>query len=211
MSDPTTIRRLPERGTRDSETIASILDEGLVCHVGYLAEDGRPVVIPTLYARDGDRLLLHGSNTSGVARAVRRGSPLSVTVTLVDGIVVARSGFHSSANYRSVVVHGTGTILEGPDHARAVDLTVERLIPGRSADIRPHTKSEMKQTTTIALSLETASAKIRIGPPKDDVEDLDSEAWAGVVPLRVVAGTPEPAPDLRDGIDLPDYLDPYRR
>src|SRR3990172_6271641 len=123
-ADKTTIRRLPELAVHDREQIHAILDEGFVCHVAYL-DDDRPVVIPTLYARDGDRVLLHGSHASGLMQAVKRGSPLSIAVTLVDGLVVARSGFESSANYRSVVIHGTGRLLEGDEHVTALDVIVE--------------------------------------------------------------------------------------
>ncbi|HEY6635663.1 MAG TPA: pyridoxamine 5'-phosphate oxidase family protein, partial [Acidimicrobiia bacterium] len=142
MSDKTTIRRLPEREVTDLETIEAILDEGFVCHAAYVI-DSRPVVLPVLYARDGDRLLLHGSNSMGLARAVRAGSPISVAVTHVDGLVVARSSFHSSANYRSVVVHGHGRLLEDEEKARALDLVVDRVIPGRRADIRESTSAEI--------------------------------------------------------------------
>jgi hypothetical protein len=210
MNDKTTIRRLPERAVEDRRVIDSILDEGFVCHVAYIV-GGRPVVIPTLYARDGDRLLLHGSNSMGIARAVRRGSPLSVAVTHVDGLVVARSGFHSSANYRSVVVHGVGRILEGEDHAGALDKIIESVIPGRLADLRPSTRSEIDQTSVIELSLDEVSAKVRTGGPKDDPEDLDSEVWAGILPLHVVAGQPIASDDLTPNIAPPDYLVDYRR
>ena len=135
MSEKTRIRRLPERGVSDRDQINAILDEGFVCHAAYLTE-GRPVIIPTLYARDDDRLLLHGSNVSGLVRAVRAGSPLSVAVTHVDGLVVARSGFHSSANYRSVVVHGRGRLLDGGEQSAALDVLVESLLPGRVEDLR---------------------------------------------------------------------------
>lgn len=209
MSDKTTINRLPERGVHDRDRINAILDDGLVCHVGYVI-DGRPVVIPTLYIRDGDRLLIHGSNTAGMVKAVRQGSPLCVSVTHLDGIVVARSGFHSSANYRSVVVHGTGRILEGEERAEALDVVVDGLIPGRVADVRPPTEAEVKQTSVFELPLDEVSAKVRTGGPQDDPEDLDSAAWAGVVPLSVVAGDPEPSADLRDGIETPGYLRHFR-
>jgi hypothetical protein len=210
MTDKTRIRRLPERGVDDRATIDAILDEGFVCHAAYVTE-GRPVVIPTLYARDGDRLLLHGSNSMGLARAVRAGSPLSVAVTHVDGLVVARSAFHSSANYRSVVVHGVGRLLEGEEKQTALDKIIDRLIPGRLADLRPSTDAEVAQTAAIEMSLDEVSAKVRSGGPKDDPEDLDSAVWAGVVPLTVKAGEPIPADDLANGIDIPDYLRPYRR
>jgi nitroimidazol reductase NimA-like FMN-containing flavoprotein (pyridoxamine 5'-phosphate oxidase superfamily) len=209
MSSKTSINRLPERGVEDREQIHAILDDALICHVGYVI-DKRPVVIPTLYVRDGDRLLIHGSNTAGMVKAVRQGSPLCVTVTHLDGIVVARSGFHSSANYRSVVVHGTGRILEGEEGVTALDLIVDGLIPGRVANVRAPTTAETKQTSVFELSLDEVSAKVRTGEPQDDAEDLESDAWAGVIPLSVVAGEPEPSSDLRDGIPTPDYLRPYR-
>lgn len=210
MSDKTTIRRLADRGSHDPATIASILDDGFVCHVAYIIEE-RPVVIPTLYVRDGDRLLIHGSNSMGIARAVRRGSPLSVSVTHIDGLVVARSAFNSSANYRAVVVHGSGRILEDEEKATAVDLIVDKLIPGRVADIRPSTKSEVGQTSVIELSIREASAKMRAGDPGDDPEDMDANVWAGVIPFRLVAGDPEPSADLDPDIDLPDYLRSFKR
>jgi uncharacterized protein len=210
VTDKTTIRRLPERGISDREIIDRILDEGFVCHAAYVTEE-RPVVIPILYARDGDRLLLHGSNAMGVARAVRAGSPLSVAVTHVDGLVVARSSFHSSANYRSVVVHGHGRLLEGEEKRKALDHVVDRVIPGRLADLRPSTEAEVGQTSVIELTLDEVSAKVRSGGPIDDPGDLGAGVWAGVVPLSVVAGDPIPAEDLETGIDPPVYLSEYRR
>lgn len=210
MGDKTTIRRLPERGVGEVGEIHAILDEGLVCHVAYVT-GGRPVVLPTLYVRDGHRLLLHGSNSMGVARAVRSGSPLSVAVTHLDGLVVARSAFNSSANYRSVVVHGHGEILEGEDKQRALDIVIDSLIPGRLADIRDSTTAEIRQTAVISLTLDEVSAKVRTGGPSDDPTDLDLDTWAGVIPFSTLAGEPEPAGDLRPGIEVPDYLRPYRR
>jgi uncharacterized protein len=210
MSEKTRIRRLPERGVEDREKINEILDEGLVCHAAYVIED-RPVVIPTLYVRSSDRLLLHGSATSGLVKAVRDRSPLSVGVTHIDGLVVARSGFHSSANYRSVVVHGQGSLLSGEEKEKALDVIVDSLIPGRFLDIRRPTASEIKQTSVIELSLDEVSAKVRSGGPDDDPADLMSDAWAGVVPFTVVAGEAEPSADLRHGILTPDYLQPYSR
>lgn len=210
MSDKTKFGRLPDRGTTNRETIDAILDEGLVCHVAYIIED-RPVVIPTLYARDGDDVLIHGSNTMGIAKAVRQGSPLSVAMTHIDGLVIARTGFHSSANYRSVVIHGEGEILEGDEHARALDVIVEALVPGRLDDIRPNTTSEVKQTSVIRLSLDESSAKVREGDPIDDEEDIGTGVWAGVLPLSQVAGEPIPSSDLEEGLDTPDYLRRYQR
>lgn len=210
MSDKTRIRRLPERGVSDRDTVFSILDAGLVCHAAYVTE-GRPVVIPTLYVRDGERLLIHGSNSMGLARAVRAGSALSVAVTHLDGIVVARSAFNSSANYRSVVVHGMGRLLDRAEKADAFNRIVDKLIPGRLAEVRPSTSSEIARTSVIELALDQVSAKIRNGGPVDDPSDLSQEVWAGVVPMELVAGEPIPAADLLMGIEIPDYLRPYLR
>ena len=207
---PATIRRLPEKSVHDRAVIDAILDEGFVCHVAYLT-DNRPVVIPTLYVRDGDTCLLHGSTASGIAAAARRGSPLSIAVTLVDGLVVARSGFESSVNYRSVVIHGHGTVLSGDAHRRALDLMVEALIPGRLADIRPPTDTEVRKTAVVAVPLDTISAKVSAGPPEDDIADLGTGVWAGVVPMTTTYGDPEPSPDLEPNVEVPDYLTTYER
>jgi uncharacterized protein len=210
MLGKTRIRRLPELGSEDPDLMRAILDDGMVCHVGYLVED-RPVVIPTLYARDGDRILLHGSTASGIVMAARRGSPLSIAITHLDALVVARSGFESSMNYRSVVIHGIGTILGGDAHAKALDLLVGTLIPGRLADIRPPTDSELRKTAVIAMPLEEWSMKISTGPPQDEPFDLDTGVWAGLVPIVTRFGTPEPSPDLEPGVDVPDYLIDFRQ
>lgn len=210
MSERTQIRRLPERSVDDVATIDAILDEGFVCHAGYITE-GRPVVIPTLYTRDGRRILLHGSNSMGLTRAVRSGSPLCVAVTLVDGIVVARSAFNSSANYRSVVVHGQGRLLQGAKKREALDLIIDQLIPGRLADVRESTDAEIGQTSVIELDLDEVSAKVRTGDPEDDPDDMSLEVWAGVVPFSLVAGDPVPAEGLSPDIDAPEYLRRFRR
>lgn len=212
MSKPkTSIRRLSERAVEDREVINSILDEGFICHVGYLVED-RPVVIPTLYARDGERIILHGSTGSGITRAVRAGSPLSIAVTLIDGLVIARSAFHSSANYRSVVIHGHGRILEGDEHLLALDRTLEALIPGRSSDVRASTPVEVRQTASIEVPLTEVSAKVRTGPPGDDPADLeDPTVWGGVIPMRLEAGAAKPDQFVSETTKLPDYLSPYQR
>ena len=208
--DKTRIRRLPELAIDDRRQIDAILDEGFVCHVAYLVDD-RPVVIPTLYARDADRVLLHGSHASGLMMAVKRGSKLSIAVTLVDGLVVARSGFESSANYRSVVIHGTGRLLEGDEHEAALDVVVEALIPGRLADIRRPTSQELRKTAIIEVGLTEVSAKVHASPPEDAESDLGTGVWAGVIPMALAIGAPQPAPDLEPGVEIPDYLSPYRR
>jgi uncharacterized protein len=209
MSEKTQIHRHPELGSEDRGVIDAILDNGFLCHVAYL-RDTRPVVIPTLYVRDGDRILLHGSPASGIMRAVKRGSPLSIGVTHVDGVVVARSGFESSINYRSVVIHGVGRALDGPEHRTALDRIVEGLIPGRLADVRPPTPKELRKTSVIAVSLADASAKISDGPPEDEAEDLGSGVWAGIVPVTIAYGSPVAAPDLEPGLEIPDYLTRFR-
>lgn len=209
-ADPTRIRRLPEKAVSDLDTIYEILDEGFICHVAYLA-GSRPVVIPTLYARAGNTVILHGSTAAGMTRAVRMASPLSIAVTLIDGVVVARSGFNSSANYRSVVIHGYGRLLQGEEHINALDRTVESLIPGRLQEVRRPTEAEIRQTSTIEVPLDQVSAKISTGPPEDEEEDMDADVWAGVIPLSLAPGEPIPDPRLRVGTSIPDYLDPYRR
>jgi nitroimidazol reductase NimA-like FMN-containing flavoprotein (pyridoxamine 5'-phosphate oxidase superfamily) len=207
---PNTIRRLPEKSVDDRAVIDSILDEGYVCHVGYLIDE-RPVVIPTLYVRDGDAVLLHGSTSSGIAAAARRGSPLSVAVTLVDGLVVARSGFESSINYRSVVIHGHGTVLDGAAHRRALDLMVAGMLPGRLTDIREPTDLELRKTAVVAVPIDLVSAKVSDGPPEDDPVDIGTGVWAGVVPIITTYGAPVPSPDLEPDLKVPDYLKNYRR
>lgn len=209
MNERTRIRRHADRAVDDWDQICDILDEGMVCHAAYVI-DSRPVVIPTLYVRDGDRMLLHGSNSMGLARAVRAGSPLSVAVTHLDGLVVARSSFNSSANYRSVVVHGMGRLLAGDEKSDALDVVVDRLIPGRLADVRSSTAAEEAQTSVIEIPLDEVSAKTRSGPPGDDPADMDEEVWAGIIPMSLVNGEPVPAPDLGEGIDVPDYLRNFR-
>ena len=211
MSRPVNrIRRLPEKAVDDRAVVYAILDEGFVCHVAYLIE-GRPVVIPTLYVRDDDAILLHGSTSSGIAAAARRGSPLSLAVTLVDGLVVARSGFESSVNYRSVVIHGHGKVLDGAAHRRALDLMVEGLVPGRLADIREPTDLELRKTAVVSVPIDGVSAKVSQGPPEDDPADIGTGVWAGVVPMLTSYGPPVASPDLEEGIDVPDYLRHYRR
>ncbi|MGH8872357.1 MAG: pyridoxamine 5'-phosphate oxidase family protein [Acidimicrobiia bacterium] len=210
MSDPARIRRLGEKGVYERPVIDAILDEGFVCHVAYSIDD-RPVVIPTLYVRDGDTILLHGSPASGVVSAATRSSLLSVAVTLVDGVVVARSGFESSINYRSVVIHGKGTLLDGAAHHRALDRLVEGLIPGRLADIRRPTDLELRQTAVVEVPIDIVSAKVSVGPPRDATRDMGTGVWAGVVPVSTSFGQPVPSPDLEPGLEVPDYLTSFRR
>jgi nitroimidazol reductase NimA-like FMN-containing flavoprotein (pyridoxamine 5'-phosphate oxidase superfamily) len=206
-----TVRRLADRGTYEQDEIRAILDEALVAHVGFVA-DGQPFVIPMGYGRDGDWLYLHGSPGSRMLRALAGGAPVCVTVTLLDGLVVARSAFHSSMNYRSVVVLGVPEQIEGlAEKRRALDKLVEHLIPGRTAEARPMTDAELRKTLVVRLSLEEASAKVRTGPPKDDEEDYALPVWAGVLPLVTAPGPPVPDPRLGAGVAVPASVTRYGR
>lgn len=204
-SDRATVRRLRERARYDRETVEGILDEALVCHVGFVGEGG-PVVLPTLHVRVGDTLYLHGAAGNAMLRA-GADAEVCVTVTLLDGLVLARSAFHHSVNYRAVAVFGRGREVTDEAEKRAVlEALVEHVVPGRPAGVRGPNASELRTTRLLALDLSEASAKVRTGPPKDDADDLDSPWWAGVVPLQLVAGEPEPAPDLAPGVDVPEHV-----
>lgn len=185
----TQVRRLPQRGAYDRPTIDAILDEGIVCHVGF-ADEGLPVVIPTGYVRDGDRLLLHGSRASRMMRHLAAGAPVCVTVTLLDGLVLARSAFNHSMNYRSVVVHGQAKVVPAEEANAFLLRYMERLLPGRWDAVRQPSAKELSATLCVELPLDAASAKVRTGPPVDEPEDLAFPAWAGVVPLALATGTP---------------------
>ncbi len=192
----TRIRQHPERGSYDREVIHAILDAGLVCHVGVVI-DGQPVVIPMAYARDGDRLVLHGGRASRLMQALAGGAPACVTVTQLDGLVLARSSMHHSMNYRSVVALGQGSEIIAPaDKRAALDRIVEHLIPGRGGEVRPPSPRELEATAVVAIPLDRASAKLRTGPPKDAPEDVDPAIWAGVLPLALVPGSPAAGPDV---------------
>jgi len=193
VTDRTTIGRAPERGTRDRAAAHAILDEGLLCHVGLAGPRG-PVVIPTTYARRGDELLIHGSPAATWLRQAKGGDPICVTVTLLDGLVLARSTFHHSMNYRSVVVFGTAEAITGHDEkAAALDAIVEHVVPGRTAEVRPMRDDEVRGTLVLRLPLDEASTKVRTGPPLDDDADLGAvDVWAGVLPARLAFGPAEP-------------------
>ena len=211
-SSRTRVRRSHERARYDRAAIDAVLDAALVCHLGYQRE-GQPFVIPTLHARIGDRLYVHGSSASRTVRSVSEGIPACATVTLVDGIVLARSVFEHSINYRSVVVLGTATPVVGNEEKLAVlEAFTEKLLPGRWADARQPTTRELRATGVLSLPLDEVSAKIRVGPP-DDGESADAEldVWAGVIPLVTKALAPLPDPLLRDGIEVPRYAQRYRR
>jgi nitroimidazol reductase NimA-like FMN-containing flavoprotein (pyridoxamine 5'-phosphate oxidase superfamily) len=207
------VKRLGERGRYDRETIEAIIDEALLCHVGTV-EDGVPMVIPTLHARDGDHLILHGSVASRMLRTART-QEICVTVTLVDGFVLARSALHHSMNYRSVVLIGRPEVVPDEDKDRVLDLLVERLVPGRMADLRPNTDAEVRQTSILRLSISEASAKVRAGQPSDDEADYALPVWAGVLPISTVYGPPIPDPAMADHLaevpEPPAYISDYRR
>ncbi len=204
-----TVQRMPERGNYDRETIYQIVDEALICHVGFVI-DRQPFVIPTLHARDGDRLLLHGSVGSRLMHHAGAGGSLVITVTHVDGIVLARSSFNHSINYRSAVIFGSGQLIA--DDAAKLDALArftERLIPGRWDDARVPNRKELKATTVVAVPIDSASAKVRTGPPKDEPEDYTLPIWAGVLPLRQQVGTLVADEKLPAGIAVPEYLENY--
>lgn len=180
------VKRMPKRGRYDRPTIEAILDEALICHLGFEI-DGQPYVIPTLHARVGDRLYLHGSSASRMLRRAAEGARMCATVTLFDGLVLARSVFNHSVNYRSVVVFGTATLVEGDEKVHALHALAEQLAPGRWEEARQPTAKELKATSILALPLDEASAKVRTGAEEDDEEDLDLPVWAGVVPVHLAA------------------------
>lgn len=211
QTDRTKLKRLPKRGHFDGETVYAILDEGFICHVGF-AVDGQPFVIPTGYARVGDKLYIHGSQASRMLRSLAGGLNACVTVTIVDGLVLARSAFHHSINYRSVLVFGRATLVDDPkEKYDALVSLSEHIVRGRWADVREPNEVEMKQTTVLCLPMEEASAKIRTGPPLDDEEDYALPMWAGVVPLKLVAGEPINDPRLPADIPVPEYALHYKR
>jgi len=208
----TTVRRKPTRGVYDRETVFAILDEALICHVGFNDAEGRPVVIPTGYGRKGERLYLHGSAASRMLRSVAEGIPVCIEVTIIDGMVLARSTFHHSMNYRSVVIFGTAVpVTEEAEKFEALRIITEHLVPGRWADARVPAPQEMKGTAVLYVDLEEVSAKIRTGGPIDDDEDMDLPVWAGVVPIRLVADTPIADDKLRVAAQVPDYATHYKR
>ena len=202
----TTVRRLGKRGAYDRETIEAILDEALICHVGFVVDD-QPMVIPTIHARVDDALYFHGSVASRMLRSLEQGVAACVTVTLLDGLVLARSAFHHSMNYRSVVVLGTATVVvDREEKLRVLDALVEHVMKGRSADARPPSEAELNATLVLRLPISEASAKIRTGPPIDDEEDYALPVWAGVLPLELTPLAPVADPRLTGGIPLPLYL-----
>lgn len=204
--------RAAERGHYDRATIEAILDEALICHVGIITDEGHPVVIPTIHARDGDTLYVHGSPASRLLRTMKPGGEICLTATLLDGVVVARSAFHHSMNYRSVVVIGSPRIVDDPvEKLAALQLVTDHVIPGRWADCRPVTEKELKGTLVAALRLDEASAKIRTGDPVDDEADYALPIWAGVIPLELTPGSPIPDERLLSGVAVPNNVAEYGR
>jgi uncharacterized protein len=208
-TERTTVRRLPERAAYDRQTVHAILDEGFVCHVAF-AIDGQPYALPTGYARVGETIYLHGS--SGSRLGLRPGMRVCVTVTLLDGIVLARSAFHHSFQYRSAMVLGRTRLVADPaEKDAALRALVEHIVPGRADDVRGGDGRELAATAVLAVSLEEVSAKVRVGDPKDDEEDHALPVWAGVLPLALVPGTPVPDPLLDPSVPEPPYLAAWSR
>ena len=206
LTKRTELRRLPTRGSRDLDTINAILDAGFLAHVGFCV-DSQPYIIPTLYGRDGEGLYLHGSAASHMLGRLETGIPACVTVTLVDGLVLARSAFHHSMNYRSVVAFGTAHTIDEPARkTRALRIISEHLIAGRWTDVRSPSEKELKATAVLKFSIEEASAKIRSGPPHDDEQDYSLPVWAGILPLSLEAKTPVPDSRMAEGSRVPEYV-----
>jgi nitroimidazol reductase NimA-like FMN-containing flavoprotein (pyridoxamine 5'-phosphate oxidase superfamily) len=206
LTERTELHRLPKRGSHDPATIHAILDAAFLAHVGF-SVNGQPFVIPTLYGRDGDRLYLHGSAASRMLRELDGGAPACVTVTLVDGLVLARSAFHHSMNYRSVMAFGTARTIEDPARkTQALRVISEHVMAGRWEAVRAPYEKELKATAVLEFAIEEASAKVRTGPPLDDEEDYALPVWAGVLPLQMAAGAPMPDPRLASGTEVPEHV-----
>ena len=211
QTERTKLKRLPKRGKFDRETVYKILDEAFVCHIGFSVE-GQTFVIPTAYGRKGDTLYVHGSAASRMMREMSKGIDVCVTVTLVDGLVLARSAFHHSINYRSVVIFGRAEIVwDEVEKNDALFAFTEHLIKGRWAEVREPNSIELKGTTVLRLEINEASAKMRTGNPVDDEEDMNLDVWAGVIPFKIKVGNPVDDALLKDGITAPDYVINYKR
>jgi uncharacterized protein len=203
ITDLNKIHRLPKRGYYDREAIYGILDATMLCHVGFV-QDGQPFVIPTNYARQDDSLFLHGATTSRLIRQIGEGGPVCISVAILDGLVLAKSAFHHSVNYRSAVVFGRGRLIEGDEEKlRALELFTEHIVPGRWQEVRPPNRQELKATAVAAIAIESASAKLRGGPPSDDADDLGLPVWAGVLPIQQVTGEPVPADYSDNSLPVP--------
>lgn len=210
-TERTTLKRLPQRGSFERQQINEILDEGFICHVGFVF-NGQPFVIPTGYARVGETLIIHGSQASRMLRQLGQGIDVCVTVTLIDGLVLARSAFHHSMNYRSVVVFGRASVIEDrKEKMAALTALSEHMIPGRWDEVRGPNDRELQLTTVLAIPLSEASAKVRTGPPVDDEEDYELPVWAGVIPLQMIANEPIADARLAPDMSTPRYAIDYRR
>lgn len=208
-TERTRIKRLHQRACYDRETVYAILDAGLVCHVGYTIDD-HPYVTTTSYWREGNNILWHGSSASRMLRRIKNDVPVCVNVSMIDGLVLARSGFHHSMNYRTVMIFGKAKTLSSHDAKRAaLKSFTDRICPGRWDELRPVTDQELKATTVLTMEIDEVAAKVRQGPPSDDEEDYDLDVWAGEIPLRLSAGGPVADPRLKAGIDQPAYLDEF--
>jgi uncharacterized protein len=211
-SPRTRVRRLPELGVYDRSRVEAIVDEAIHCHLAWVGDDGDPRVIPTIHARIGDVLYVHGSAASSTLRAIKQGLPVAIAVTLVDGIRFARSMFEHSMNYRTVVVYGRAEEVTDRDElVRVFDAITDHVAPGRSADARPPTDAELKQTTFVKVALDECSAKVSEGFPEEPDEDLALDVWAGILPLGTMPGEPIPDPLLRPETRVPSYVADYRR
>ncbi len=211
QTNRTKLKRIPKRGAFDRETINSILDEAFICHIGFVTEN-QPFVIPTAFARDGENLIIHGSAASRMMRDLSKGIDVCVTVTIVDGLVLARSAFHHSMNYRSVVIFGKAEIIDDEKAKNdALFAFTEHLIKDRWNEVREPNSKELKGTTVLRLPITEASAKIRTGDPVDDAEDYELNVWAGVIPLKLTAETPVNDAKLENGIETPKYALNYSR
>ena len=195
------VKRIPKRGHYDRETVHKILDATFLCHIGFVV-DGQPYVIPTSYGRKGDTIYLHGASTSRMMVNLAEGIPVCITVTHFDGLVLARSAFHHSMNYRSAVVFGTAHLVEGEEKEEGLRIVSEQILEGRWKESRGPKANELKATTVLRVDIDTASAKIRTGGPGDDKPDYELPIWAGVVPAKIVYGEPEADPLLKEGIPL---------
>ncbi len=205
------INRVPKRAAYDARTVYAIVDEALICHVGFV-QDGRPFVIPVIHARDGDSLILHGSRASRLMKHIGEGHEICVCVSFLDGLVLARSIFHHSMNYRSAILFGTGRIIDDPDEIlRGFKILTDHILPGRWEDARQPTGKETKATTLVAMDIVTASAKIRTGPPLDDEEDYGLPIWAGIIPVRREKLDPIADDRTNAATNLPDYIERYLR
>ena len=210
ISNRNRVKRISNNSDYSKETVHAIIDEALFCHLGII-HDGKPVVIPTIHARMGDHIVFHGSNASRLLK-ISNNNEICVTITLLDGLVMARSLFNSSMNYRSAVIFGKGEIIKDHDERMAAFKSItDHIAPGRWDDARQPNNSELKQTSVVRMPIDEASAKISVGPPDDEDEDYALDYWAGVIPINQTYGEPESDPILQEGITIPDYLKNYCR